>query len=82
VTNRTLPMTETDRDSGPELLNVQEAAAVLRLKASTIRSWLLERRIPFIKLGGRVFLRRRDLDALIEQSTVYPHKRSETERAA
>ena len=49
-----------------QLLTVTEASDVLRLKPSTIRSWLLKRRIPHIKLGGRVFLRRADCQAVIE----------------
>jgi excisionase family DNA binding protein len=50
----------------PELLTVDEASEVLRLKPSTVRSWVLKRRVPFIKLGSRVFLRLGDLHALIE----------------
>jgi excisionase family DNA binding protein len=49
-----------------ELLTVPEASEVLRLKPSTVRSWLLKRRVPFVKLGGRVFLRMEDVLALIE----------------
>lgn len=48
------------------LLTVPEASEVLRLKPSTVRSWVLKRRLPFIKLGSRVFLRLADLHALIE----------------
>jgi excisionase family DNA binding protein len=48
------------------LLTVSEASDVLRLKPSTVRSWLLKRRVPFVKLGGRVFLRMEDCLALIE----------------
>lgn len=48
------------------LLTIHEASEVLRLKPSTVRSWLLKRRVPFIKLGSRVFLRMADLQALIE----------------
>lgn len=40
-------MTETS-----ELLTVSEAAHLLRLKVSTIRAWVLHRRVPFVKLGG------------------------------
>jgi excisionase family DNA binding protein len=53
-----------------ELLSVSEASGMLRIKVSTVRSWLLKRRIPFVKLGGRVFLRRSDCLALIEASVV------------
>lgn len=49
-----------------ELLTVPEASEVLRLKPSTVRAWLLKRRLPFIKLGSRVFLRMEDCLALIE----------------
>jgi excisionase family DNA binding protein len=63
------------QDVRSELLTVTEAADCLRLKVSTIRAWVLRRRIPFIKLGGkRVFFRRADLDALIKASIV-PAKR-------
>lgn len=44
-----------------ELLTVDEASEVLRLKPSTVRAWILRRRLPYIKLGGRVFLRSGDL---------------------
>ncbi len=53
-----------------ELLTVAEAASFLRLRPSTIRAWILCRKIPFVKLGGRVFLRRTDVEALIASSVV------------
>lgn len=53
-----------------ELLSVPEAAEATRLTESTIRSWLHQRRIPCVKLGKRVFLRRADLVALIEAGFV------------
>ena len=49
-----------------KLLTVAEASEVWRVKPSTVRSWLLKRRVPFIKLGSRVFLRMEDCQALIE----------------
>ncbi|HKT87949.1 MAG TPA: helix-turn-helix domain-containing protein [Candidatus Sulfotelmatobacter sp.] len=54
----------------PELLKAREAATYLRYKESTIRAWILDRRIPYVKLGGKVLLRRSDLDALIAKSVV------------
>ena len=53
-----------------ELLNINETAQFLHLKASTIRSWILHRRIPFVKLGRRVLLRRSDIEDLIARSVV------------
>lgn len=52
------------------LLTVPEAADILRLKPSTIRAWILHRKIAYLKLGGRVFLRRSDCEALIAASIV------------
>ncbi len=52
------------------LLTLVEAAILLRLKVSTLRSWILHRKIAHVKLGGRVFLRRSDCQALISASVV------------
>lgn len=53
------------------LLTVSEAAAALRLSPSCIRSWILQRRIPFVKLRAKaVRIRRSDVDSLIAASLV------------
>lgn len=54
-----------------QLLTVPETAVLLRLKPSTIRSWVCKKRIPYVKLGGRVVrIRRQDAEALIKASLV------------
>lgn len=55
-----------------DLLTVNEAAVLLHLRPSTVRSWILKRTITHVKLGARVFLRRSDLEALIAESVVPP----------
>lgn len=61
---------ETEQNEGG-LMTVVEAAAFLRMKESTIRSWVLKRRIPYVKLlHGRVFIRKADAEALLERSIV------------
>jgi excisionase family DNA binding protein len=52
-----------------ELLTLAEAAHALRLGESTLRGWRLRGRYPdlFVRVGGRVLVRRCDLEALIEQ---------------
>lgn len=55
-----------------QLLTVNEAAEALRLQASTIRAWILQRKIPFVRLGRRVFVRRSDCDQLISNNVVMP----------
>lgn len=67
-------MTDVTED---ELMTIPETAALLRLQVSTIRAWVLQRRVTFVKLGGRVFLRRTDLQALIDASVVPAKARSE-----
>jgi excisionase family DNA binding protein len=56
------------RDSG--LLSVPESAEYLGLKVPTVRAWILRRRISFVRLGRRVFLRKETLDRLIAEGTV------------
>ena len=53
-----------------DLLTVPEAAALLRLKASTIRAWTSKRRIPFVKVGRLVRIRRSDAEAYITSRIV------------
>ena len=53
------------------LLTVTESARILNLKPSTLRAWILRRKIPFVKLGGKaVRLREEDLLDLIREGTV------------
>ena len=59
-----------------ELLTVPEAAQFLRLQPSTLRAWILQRKIKFIKLGRRaVRFRRADLEAMIAGAVVQPEAR-------
>jgi excisionase family DNA binding protein len=57
---------------GDQLLTVNEAAELLRHRPSTVRSWIMGRRIPFVKFSRRVFLRRGDLEAIISAGVVLP----------
>ena len=56
--------------SGNDLLTVSEAASLLRLKPSTIRAWILRRRLPYCKLGRLVRIRRSDVETLVADSFV------------
>jgi excisionase family DNA binding protein len=54
-------------DSTVELLTIAEAAKVLRVAVSTMRSWRLQRKfLVFRKIGGRVLVHRDDLARFIE----------------
>ncbi len=53
-----------------ELLTIAEASAMLRLRPSTLRAWVLRRKLPYCKVGRLVRIRRADVDALIAASLV------------
>ena len=40
-----------------ELLTVPEVATLLRVRVSTVRSWVLHKRIPYVKCGRILFER-------------------------
>ena len=61
------------------LLTLQEAACLLRLRVSTLRAWILHRKIAHVKLGSRVFLRKCDCEELIAASLVPAASRSEAQ---
>jgi excisionase family DNA binding protein len=57
-----------------DLMSVAEASEMLCLKQATVRRWILEQRVTYVKLGRRVFLRRSDLNSLISDSVVPARK--------
>ena len=53
-----------------DLLTVPEAAAALRIKVSTLRAWILNRKIRFHKVGGKILFKRVELSRFVDKSTV------------
>lgn len=52
-------------------LRVEEAAEFLNVKPSTIRAWLLRRKLPRVKVGGRcVRIPLEALEKLVTENTV------------
>jgi len=53
------------------LLRVEEAAEYLNVKPSTIRAWLLRRKLPFVRVGARaVRVPLAALDKLVSGNTI------------
>jgi len=53
------------------LLRVEEAAELLNVKPSTIRAWLLKRKLPRIRIGARsVRIPAEALEKLIAENTI------------
>jgi excisionase family DNA binding protein len=53
-----------------ELLNVQEAARELKLSPHTIRAWIYQKRLPLVRLGRRVLLRRQDVEEFVNKNLI------------
>jgi len=75
------PMSTQEEEKGrggsslPEgLLRVPEAAKRLRISGHTLRGWISQRRIRFVKIGRRVLINHADLDNLIQSNTAEPWK--------
>jgi excisionase family DNA binding protein len=54
-----------ERGSLPPLLSVPEAAELLGIKAWTLRQWLSQRRIAFVKVGRLTKLMQEDVVTFI-----------------
>jgi len=50
------------------LINIDDAARFLGLQPSTLRRWIYEKRIGYVKLGRRVLFRKEVIEQLIRDS--------------
>lgn len=53
-----------------ELISIEEAARRLGLRPVTVPTWASARKIARVKLGRRVLIPIREIDRLIERSTI------------
>lgn len=53
-----------------KLLNIKELSEKLNLKISTLYVWVNKRKIPYIKLGGRLLFNEYEIDNLINKFSV------------
>jgi excisionase family DNA binding protein len=57
------------------LLTLKEGAEQLRLSIHTVRAWVFQKRIPFVRLGRRILLRREDLEEFVRRNLVEARER-------
>jgi excisionase family DNA binding protein len=63
--------TEAIGGHGGDLLRVNEATALLNIKPATVRAWIQQRKLAFVRLSARaVRLRRADVEKIISQGFV------------
>ncbi|MCI0552067.1 MAG: helix-turn-helix domain-containing protein [Anaerolineae bacterium] len=56
----------------PKLFTVREAAQYLKIAEWTLRSWISQKRIPYVKLGSRTMFDVDDLNKWIDSHKVAP----------
>jgi len=54
----------------PRLLKAEEAASLLGLTVAGIRRWIMERRIPYVKVGQCVRIEFSAIERLIDRGRV------------
>ena len=50
--------------------NVQKAAERLGLKPSTVRTWILHRKISYVKIGRAVRIPEQEIERIIRENTI------------
>ena len=50
------------------LMTVDEAASYLRLAPWTLRHWVCQKKIPYVRLGRSVRFRRKDMERFVNQN--------------
>lgn len=60
------------------MLTVEQAANQLGIKEGTLRLWLAQRKIPYVKLGRAVRIPEKAIEELIVRSTVPAHERRDS----
>jgi len=53
-----------------KLLNVKEAAQVLKLSPHTLRLWVLQRKVPTVRLGRRVLFEYQELVDYVNRNKI------------
>ena len=59
-------LAERERPAEPELMSVSEAAEMLRCRRQRVYDLISQGRLPHLKDGARVLIRRRDVLAYLE----------------
>ena len=53
------------KDSMEPIISVSEAAEILRISVHTVRNWLSQGRLKRVKIGGKTFLLKSEVEDLL-----------------
>ena len=70
VLDSSLTPMSIDADPSSELLTIADVAELLKLSTVTVRRLQQQRKIAFLKVGGRIRFSRRDVVAYLEKQRV------------
>ncbi|MGA8139652.1 MAG: helix-turn-helix domain-containing protein [Desulfobaccales bacterium] len=71
---REIENSRTEKNSTGGLVTVADAAKRLCVSVASLRRWVSQRRMPYVKIGRRVLFNPADLDDFIKSCTVQPWK--------
>ena len=57
-----------DQNNSHPLITVNEAAEILRLSRYTLNNWMSQGRIQRLKVGGRTFLAREEIEGMLNRT--------------
>lgn len=58
------------------LLSVREVAERLNISIHTVRAWIFQGRLPYVRLGRRIGLRSEDIEAFVTKNYVEVQEKS------
>jgi len=54
----------------PQLLDIKDCSQLLKIPVGTLRNWVSQKRIPYVKLGGRCLFNPKEIERWLEESTI------------
>lgn len=58
------------RTNPPKIMDVKEASIYIGISERTLRTWIADRKIKVVRIGGRIVLRLVDIDRFIEDNVI------------
>ena len=53
-----------------EILRVYECSQMLRVKEPTIRAWIQTKKVPVVRIGRRVFIKRETVEKILQEGLI------------